>query len=202
MRPPETSDGPLTVAIDLDPDGPRDGAASAIRLHAEWLWVSDRAGEAVYRLTSGEPLTWRGWVAGDRYRAVGTRLVRGPGLVRRSDRPSYRAFLQTVAGLTSATSLLLDTEPVPSGVALEPGDLLVDAAEPAMAALLVDVAGAGADGRALVVGRFGRALQLVGSADGSPRDPWRPLPTAGGRTLDVDARITLTRAMARRFRVR
>jgi len=199
---PPTPGGPAVVAIDLDPDGPRDGAAAAIRLHAEWLWASGRAAEAVYRVTTGQPLSWRGWVDGDRFRAVGGRLLRGPGLARRADRTSYRAFLKTVAGLTSARAMLLDTEPVLSDAPLEPGDLLVDASDPATVTLLVDVAGDGPAGRALVASRSGLHLRLVGAVDGSPQDLWRPLPTTAGRTLAIDNDTTLSRAMARRFRVR
>ena len=193
---------PVTIAIDLDPDGPRDGAAASIRLHAEWLWASGRAADAVYRVTTGEPLSWRGWVDGDRFRAVGGRLIRGQGLARRADRPSYRAFMKTVAGLTSARALLLDTEPVAAGAPLEPGDLLVDAGAPATAAILLDVAGTGSDGRALVAYRSGLFLRLAGSADGTPRNLWRPLPTVAGRTLEVAAGTALSRATARRFRMR
>ncbi len=199
---PPSADGPAVIAIGLDPDGPRDGAAAAIRLHAEWLWASDRAADAVYRVTTGQPLSWRGWVDGDRFRAVGGRLLRGPGLARRADRTSYRAYLTTVAGLTSARALLLDTEPVLSDAPLEPGDLLVDASDPATVALLVDVAGAGPGGLALVAYRTGPHLRLAGAADRSLRDLWRPLPTTAGRTLEVDADTVVSRAMARRFRVR
>jgi hypothetical protein len=201
LRPP-SGDGATVVAIDLDPDGPRDGAAASIRLHAEWLWAADRADEAVYRVTTGEPLSWRGWVDGDRFRATGGRLIRGSGLARRADRPSYRAFVKTVAGLTSARALLLDTEPVAAGAPLEPGDLLVDATDPATVAILLDVAGSGSDGRALAVHRSGPHLRLIGTGDRSPRELWRPLPTTGGRTLQVDVDTTLSRATARRFRVR
>jgi hypothetical protein len=141
-------------------------------------------------------------VDGDRFRAVGGRLIRAPGLVRRADRPSYRTFLRTVAGLTSARALLLDTEQVVPEASLEPGDLLVDAADPATVALLLDVAGTGPEGRTLVAVRAGPELCLVGTVDRSPRDLWRPLPTAGGRTLVIDADTTLSRATARRFRVR
>jgi len=199
---PPTPGGPAVVAIDLDPDGPRDGAAASIRLHAEWLWAAGRADEAVYRVTTGEPLAWRGWVEGDRFRATGGRLIRGSGLARRADRPSYRAFVKTVAGLTSARALLLDTEPVAAGATLEPGDLLVDATDPATVAILLDVAGSGPDGRALAAHRSGPHLQLIGAGGRSPRELWRPLPTTGGRTLQVDVDTTLSRATARRFRVR
>lgn len=198
---PVAAGEPAAVAIDLDPDGPRDGAAASIRLHGEWLWAAGRTSDAVYRVSTGEPLSWSGWVDGDRFRAVGGRLIRGAGLARRADRPSYRAFLTTVAGMTSARALLLDTEPVAAGDPLEPGDVLVDAGDPATVAILLDVAGAGPDGRALVAFRSGLQLRLVGSTDGSPRDLWQPLPTTAGRTLAVDADTALSRATARRFRV-
>ncbi len=95
-------------------------ADAIMRLHAEWLWSRDRAGEASYP-TGARDIAWR------EYRS------------RTRDHASYRRYLDEVFSWANTVSLAHKTARV-AREALRPGDFFVLPGHPGHAVLVLDVA--------------------------------------------------------------
>jgi hypothetical protein len=141
------------VAIDVGKRDLMQCADSAIRLHAEWLWASGRAGEAAYHFTSGDRSSWSDWQAGERFRISGSKVERVRGSARTDAHVTYRKWLDLVFSYAGTRSLRRDTEQVPADAPLQAGDTFVLAGSPGHAVILLDIA-AHTDGRrAALVGQ-------------------------------------------------
>ncbi|MEZ4316801.1 MAG: DUF4846 domain-containing protein [Myxococcota bacterium] len=107
-------------------------ADSAIRLRAEWL--KERGEPVMFHATSGDPMAWERWQAGERPYEQGGRLKWKAGTEGGWDAYLSKVFLW--AGTLSLHAY--DTEPAKGPPV--PGDLLVDPGSPGHAVVLLDVA--------------------------------------------------------------
>lgn len=110
-------------------------ADSAIRLRAEWLKEKDEP--VVFHATSGDPLTWSRYRAGEKpYESQGRIAWKAGG-----DK-TWDGYLKWVFMWAGTRSLAYDTVAVS---APQPGDLLVNPGSPGHAVVLLDVAKRGDD---------------------------------------------------------
>jgi hypothetical protein len=122
-------------------------ADSAIRLRAEWLRASSSSSSParpVFHATSGDPIPYARYVAGERAFAQKNRLGWRPGAPAGDDDDVWAAWLETVFLYAGSLSLAKDTTPVTGPV--QAGDLLVLGGSPGHVLVVLDVARA-TDGR-------------------------------------------------------
>lgn len=105
-------------------------ADTAIRLRAEFL--RETGGEILYHATSGDPLPWTRWQAGERPYEEKGRVKWRPGTDG-----GWEAYLTRVFLWAGTRSLALDTDPVDAPA---PGDVVVVPGGPGHAVVLLDVA--------------------------------------------------------------
>lgn len=131
------------VELPLVPGDLQQCADSAIRLRAEWLREQGQEDRIVFHATSGDPMPWSRYRAGERAFEQGGRLA-----WRAAAPASWEAYLSAVFTWAGTRSLAYDTRP-----ATEPraGDLLVAPGSPGHAIVLMDVA-RGPDGVVVLVG--------------------------------------------------
>ncbi|MEE2757279.1 MAG: DUF4846 domain-containing protein [Myxococcota bacterium] len=126
-------------------------ADSIIRLHGEYLWHKNKAHKARYHFTDGQPTSWRGWVRGERFRAVGHRLKKYRGRSRANHYKNYRRWLTYIFIYAGTRSMKYDSSPVEAGD-LKPGDFFVRPGGPGHAVFLLDTA----------VNESGQTIGLIG----------------------------------------
>jgi hypothetical protein len=117
-------------------------ADSAIRLRAEWLRASSSPSTTsprpVFHATSGDPIPWARYVAGERAFAQKNRLVWRSGARAGDDDEVWAAWLETVFLYAGSLSLAKDTTPVTGS--MQAGDLLVLGGSPGHVLVVLDVA--------------------------------------------------------------
>jgi hypothetical protein len=114
-------------------------ADSVIRLHAEWLWSRGLASRARYRFVSGDLASFASFAAGDRPVVDGNRVRWERRAKPRTDRTSYRAFLDVVFAYASTLSLAREMTHIERSE-LAPGDAFVAPGSPGHAVMVLDVA--------------------------------------------------------------
>jgi hypothetical protein len=127
-------------AIDVGTKDLQQCADAAMRLQAEYLWSRGSADDVAFQATSGDPLPFRRWRAGERPVVAGNRLrwTRRGG--EDGSRQSFRAYLETVFRYAGTASLSRELPPVEDARAVEPGDVFVQGGFPGHAVIVVDVA--------------------------------------------------------------
>ena len=187
-------------ALDLGRGDLQQCADTIIRLHAEYLWFSGRAGEAAYHFTSGDLSTWLSWARGERFVVDGNRVRRVAGSARESDYRTFRGWLQHLFVYAGTLSMKFDSRPVE---VVQAGDFFVLAGSPGHTVIVLDVA----------VDDEGRRVALVGQGYtpaqdfhllGDPRSEvlqgvWFRLPDDDGDVLRVPWWGPFPRSSARRF---
>jgi len=173
-------------------------ADAIIRLHAEWRYGRGER-DLVYRSVSGQPLSYRGHVAGDRAIVEGKNLViRRSAAPRKDDHAVFRGWLDDVFSWAGTASLERDGKKVGSLSEMLPGDFFVMSGSPFGHAVLVLDMARDAQGRlALLLGQSympAQSFQIL-ARDGSPWfivEPgetfvdtplWRPFPISSLRRL-------------------
>lgn len=137
-------------------------ADSAIRLRAEWR--KERGEPVMFHATSGDPIPWSRWQAGERPYEDGGRLKWRPGT-----KGEWSAYLQHVFTWAGTLSLhAYDTEAA-EGTPV-PGDLMVDPGSPGHAVVLLDVARRGDETYVLVGEGFMPAQDF--HVELGPHDGW------------------------------
>ena len=139
------------AVVDLDV-GSRDlqqCADSAIRLYAEYQRARGATQTLSFHATSGDPLPWSRYRAGERAVTSGRHLTwqRVGAVVGDDDDHVWRSWLDAVFMYAGSMSLVMDTIAV--GGVVRPGDLLVVGGSPGHVLVVLDVAtasGAKADG--------------------------------------------------------
>lgn len=106
-------------------------ADAILRARAEWLRAT--GGKISFHATSGDPLPWSRYAAGERPYAPGNSIKWKPG----SDK-TWEGYLSAV--FTWAGTASLQSYETVSADAPQPGDVLVEGGFPGHAVLLVDVA--------------------------------------------------------------
>lgn len=137
-------------------------ADTAIRLRAEWL--RETGGTITFHATSGDPMPWARWQAGERPVERDGRLAWVPGT-----QGGWESYLAKVFTWAGTRSLALDTT-----AATEPraGDLLVAPGSPGHAILLLDVARKGDETIVLVAEGYMPAQDA--HVELGPLDGWWP----------------------------
>jgi hypothetical protein len=173
-------------------------ADSAIRLHAEWLRDGGRADEAAYHFTSGDRVTYRQWLAGERYAIRGSRVERSAGEARADTDRGWRRWLDLVFTYAGTRSLPRDTVAVEG--AIEAGDLFNEGGSPGHVVVVLDVA-EGPDGRFALLGQGLLPARDFHILSGGDRGAWFRLP-APGESLATPSWPPFPRESARRFQKR
>lgn len=174
---------PHLAIVDLDV-GAKDlqqCADSALRLYAEWRWARGTALDLVFHATSGDPMPWRKYAAGERPRVAGNKL-RWVATTRRPERThaAFRAWLDDVFMYAGSASLRLDTDPV-AIADVRAGDLFVLPGSPGHVLLVLDV----------VVDAAGKKLLLLGEGY-MPAQGFHVVPTTdGGAWHDASAGLVV-----------
>ncbi len=187
------------IALDIGDRNLQQCADTAIRLHAEYLWSSDRRDEIVYHFTSGDRSGWAAWSGGERFRIRGSEVSRYHTGRRASGREAFRAYLEHVFMYAGTRSLRYDSAPAES---LSPGTLFVAPGSPGHAVILLDVAENDDGERLALIGQGFMPAQelhvLKGNGDDTVDQVWWRLPEADGE-LDTPSWQPFSRDDARRF---
>lgn len=147
-RPVRTHDGrevghrARVVDLPMVPGDLQQCADSVIRLRAQWL--KDTGQPVSFHATSGDPMPWSRWEAGERPYETGNKLAWKPGTTG-----GWDAYLAKVF-LWAGTRSLAAYDTVPADGPPRPGDVLVAPGSPGHAVVLLDVATRGADTFVLV----------------------------------------------------
>ncbi|HVY45643.1 MAG TPA: DUF4846 domain-containing protein, partial [Minicystis sp.] len=185
------------VAIDVGARDLMQCADSVIRMHAEWRWSTGARDEA-YHALAGPLMSFPRYLAGDRPRAAGARLVwEREARPQRAEHAAFRRFLDEVFTFANTISLARESSAVARD-ALRPGDFFVLPGGPGHAVLVLDAARA-SDGRvALLLGQGFMPAQgfyvvrpsrasawfVVAPGDAAVPTPfWRPFPWSSLRRL-------------------
>lgn len=146
-EPVRTYDGRSTghharvIDMPLVPGDLQQCADSILRVRAEWL--RDQGEEVSFYATSGDPLPWSRWQAGERPYAPGNKVLWKPGTKGGWD--EYLAAVFNWAGTVSLQSYETVAVDAPRA-----GDILVEGGFPGHAVLLLDVATRGEETFVLV----------------------------------------------------
>lgn len=187
------------IALDIGERNLQQCADTAIRLHAEYLWASERRDEIAYHFTSGDRSGWTAWSGGERFRIRGSKVSRYRTDRRSSGREAFRNYLEHVFMYAGTRSLRYDSAPAES---LSPGTLFVAPGSPGHAVILLDVAENDDGDRLALIGQGFMPAQelhvLKGSSDKTVDQVWWRLPDKGGE-LDTPSWQPFSRDDARRF---
>jgi hypothetical protein len=173
-------------------------ADAIIRLHAEWHYGRGEH-DISYRTVSGQALSYRGYVAGDRARLEGKNItVERTAPAQKDDHALFRGWLDDVFSWAGTSSLERDGTMVSSAAEMRAGDFFVMRGAPfGHAVLILDVARDERGRTALLLGQSyvpAQSFQVLATA-GSPwfivepgdvfvNTPfWRPFPMTSLRRL-------------------
>ena len=172
-------------------------ADAIIRLHAEWRYGRGEH-DLTYRTVSGQPLSYKGYVAGDRA------VIEGKGIAikhvagaRPDNHALLRGWLDDVFSWAGTASLERDAKKVVSFAEMAPGDFFVMSGSPfGHAVLILDMAKDEKGRTALLLGQSympAQSFQILRTDEGSAWfivDPgdiavatpfWRPFPMSALR---------------------
>jgi len=157
------------VDLDVSNKDLQQCADSAIRLWAEYRWSKgdvdqvgvdqvgvdlvgvDKAGAGFsLHATSGDPLPWRRFAAGERPVVVNNRIAWKQQAKASSSKETFRSYLENVFMWAGSRSLANDTDAVGE---VAPGDLLVKGGSPGHVLVVLDVARSAAGGERWLIGQ-------------------------------------------------
>lgn len=157
------------IEVDVGSKDLQQCADSAMRLYAEWRWARGDARDLVFHATSGDPLPWARYAAGERFVAVGNKVRWSKKAAPAGDRATFRAWLDDVYVYAGSASLHRDTTSVRAGD-VRGGDLYVLPGSPGHVVVVLDVAIDAAGRRRFLVGEGfmpAQGFHVVPAPDGS-----------------------------------
>lgn len=177
-------DPQIAAVIDLQPGAGNllTAPAMAVRLRAEYAWVSGGLPNLVFHYTSGHPVSWADWAAGQRP------VVRGRKVEFEHDRPadasreSFCGYLETLFRYTTVYSLLQDTQAA-SDASIAAGDVFVTGGRLGMAVLVLDVATGPGGGVRVLLGQGGNPAVTFHVPCSVPGQPWCQVSKSRGISL-------------------
>lgn len=145
----------------------------ALRLLAEHARAIGRS--PCFRFTSGDPIPWARWAAGERPRVRGRRVIWATGSPPSRAYPDFRRWLDAVFTYAGSASVHRDAVPV-RGRPM-PGDLFVQPGFPGHVVVVLDVAEDRAGRRFLLLAQSFMPAQSPHVLRGPAEDhPWYPAP--------------------------
>ncbi|MBF5045421.1 hypothetical protein FGE12_23650 [Aggregicoccus sp. 17bor-14] len=127
------------LALDTGTRDLQQCADAVIRLRAEYLYARGRLSELHFRTTSGEPLPFARWAAGERPQVRGRHVTWTQGGRAGTDRANLRAYLDVVFTYAGTQSLAQELRRV-DVTHLQAGDVFLQPGAPGHAVLVVDTA--------------------------------------------------------------
>lgn len=196
-----SSPSAAVVAMDVGERNLQQCADSIIRLHAEYLWASNRQANLAYHFTSGDETRWEAWRNGERFKVKGSKVERvRTGRVDNS-RAQFRRWLDTVFMYAGTRSLRLDSRAI-SPRDIQPGDFFVAPGSPGHAVIVLDIAVDAADRRVALLGQGfmpAQELHVIQARGARVLDQvWFMLPDEG-QTLQTPSWQAFTSEQIRRF---
>ncbi|MDP2340217.1 MAG: DUF4846 domain-containing protein [Deltaproteobacteria bacterium] len=183
------------VDVDVGSKDLQQCADSAIRLYAEHRRAQNDVDGLSFHATSGDPLPWKRYAAGERPSAPKNKVIWSKKAAPSSSAATFRSWLDAVFLWAGSRSLALDTVAVDT---LAPGDLLVVGGSPGHVLVVLDVATATAGGKPqLLIGQGympAQSFHVIGwtgvDDDGSVTVPsWpAPFPREGHRRFRSTSR--------------
>ncbi|MBD3166396.1 hypothetical protein GF324_07350 [bacterium] len=128
------------VAVDCGAKDLQQCADAVIRLHAEYLYGTNRRDLIAYHFTSGDLCRWSDWKHGYRPLVQGNDVRFMQRAAPDSSYASFRSYLDTVFMYAGTLSIHREAKPVPAGETAQPGDFLLDPGSPGHAMLVIDAA--------------------------------------------------------------
>jgi hypothetical protein len=129
------------VAIDVGAGDLQQSSDAVVRLHAEWLWSSDRPEGISYRSASKLDMPFSRWAHGQRLIASGPNVfwvVKGKPKDPTYD--DFRQYIDSVMLWSNSVSLATRATPVTDPKALTPGDFFLQTRGKGLALLVLDLA--------------------------------------------------------------
>ena len=142
---PKRNQNAHVAVVDLDV-GERDlqqCADAVIRIIAEYKKL--RGDDVCFTLTSGAPMPWSRWRAGERPHITNRETTWTMSAKSDDSARNWRAYLDTLFTYAGTRSLAHDTTLLPDDASIESGDIFVEPGSPGHAVLVVDVAVADSD---------------------------------------------------------
>ena len=166
------------VAMDTGDKDLQQCADAVIRLRAEYLWGRNRPQDLCFRLTSGDPIPWSRWSAGEAV-TVGKRVGWGSQPAD-SSYAGFRHWLDLVFTYAGTRSLARDLKSI-DFAELRPGDVFVHGGSPGHAVLVLDVVAAPDGTRMMMLGQsYMPAQEFQVLRDPADRGtPWIPVSGTG-----------------------
>lgn len=129
----------LVVDLDVGQSDLQQCADAVMRLRAEYLWAAGRPEAICFRFTSGDPVPWRRWAAGERWRVRGAQVTHAIEATADGSRANFRRYLETVFTYAGTRSLVRELQPIPAEQ-VAPGDVWIQGGSPGHAVIVLDVA--------------------------------------------------------------
>lgn len=169
------------IDIDVGDKDLQQCADAVLRLRAEYLWAREASDALCFRATSGDPMPWLRWRAGERPAVVRNALSWRRRTSASASYASFRAYLDAVFTWAGTLSLARDLERVADPARVEPGDVFVQGGSPGHAVLVVDVAESRAGRRVFLLAQsYMPAQQLhVLRNPANSESPWYEARAAG-----------------------
>jgi hypothetical protein len=114
-------------------------ADACLRLHAEYLWNTDKKDKLVYEFTSGHKLSWKDYAEGKRPKVNGNNVSFYECSIWDNSYHSFRNYLNCVFMYAGSISVNRQFRHLRHNEEIQPGDVIVRPGSPGHAVMVVDV---------------------------------------------------------------
>jgi hypothetical protein len=114
-------------------------ADACLRLHAEYLWTTNKKEKLVYEFTSGDKLSWSDYAKGKRAKVNGNNVSFSNSGNVDDSRKAFRSYLDCIFTYAGTISVNHQFKKLRAGEAIQPGDVIVKPGSPGHAIMVVDV---------------------------------------------------------------
>jgi Domain of unknown function (4846) len=127
------------LSIDTGDKNLQQCADCCIRLHAEYLWNSNRKNNINYQFTSGDELAWKDYAQGLRAKGQGNGVVYNRNGSFDGSYTAFKKYLECVYTYAGTISINRQFKKLQAGDEILPGDVIVTPGSPGHAVMVVDV---------------------------------------------------------------
>jgi hypothetical protein len=114
-------------------------ADACLRLHAEYLWNTNKKEKLVYEFTSGDKLSWSDYAKGMRAKVNGNNVSFYECSIWDNSYHSFRNYLNCVFMYAGTISVNHQFRKLREDESIQPGDVIVKPGSPGHAVMVVDV---------------------------------------------------------------